>query len=72
MVEFSCAEASENRLLEIDVVNVIGRKVFSCSEKISSPHWKREIDLTNVARGVYFVEIKTTAIFLKKKIIIIN
>jgi Secretion system C-terminal sorting domain/PKD domain len=63
--------------ISIDVVNVIGQKVFSSSEKISTANWKKEIDLHYVASGVYFIEIKNKNIFtcpdflgVKKKIII--
>jgi len=59
MVEFSYAEASENRSVEIKVVNTLGQKVFSCLQKINGREWKKEIDLGDVARGIYFIEIKT-------------
>ena len=56
--------------VSIDVVNTLGQKVFSSSEKISSADWKKGIDLHHTARGVYFIEIRTEKVFLKKKIII--
>jgi hypothetical protein len=59
IVEFSCAEASENRLLEIDVVNMLGQKVFSSTEKITTVDSKKKIDLSDTAPGVYFVQIKS-------------
>ncbi|HYV90590.1 MAG TPA: LamG-like jellyroll fold domain-containing protein [Chitinophagales bacterium] len=48
--------------VSIDVVNTLGQKVFSSSESRSIgtlAHFKKEIDLGDVARGVYFIEIKT-------------
>jgi len=56
--------------VSIDVVNTLGQKVFSFSKKISSSHFKKEIDLSHVARGVYFIEIKTGNEFVRKKILI--
>ena len=56
--------------VSIDVVNTLGQKVFSFSEKISSSHFKKEMDLTDAACGVYFIEIKTENEFVMKKILI--
>ncbi|HYV94299.1 MAG TPA: T9SS type A sorting domain-containing protein [Chitinophagales bacterium] len=60
----NCGEVS------IEVVNMLGQKVFSSREKISSSNWKKEIDLHDTASGVYFIEIKSQNIFLRKKIIV--
>ncbi|HYV91850.1 MAG TPA: PKD domain-containing protein [Chitinophagales bacterium] len=54
----------------IDVVNTLGQNVFSSTEIISSPNLKKEIELSDVARGVYFIEIKTEDEFVRKKILI--
>ncbi|HYV94317.1 MAG TPA: T9SS type A sorting domain-containing protein [Chitinophagales bacterium] len=59
----------------IDVVNTLGQKVFSSSNlprgsQVSSYDFKKQIDLSNVARGIYFVEIKTENEFVRKKIVI--
>ena len=74
MIEIKGQMAGE---VSIDVVNTLGQKVFSSSEKISSLDWKIEIDLSeglhpesNIARGVYFIEIKTENEFVKQKILI--
>jgi len=68
--------------VSIDVVNILGQKVFSSEESQSIGTaanfskgvytYKKEIYLSDVARGVYFIEIKTENIFLKKKVIITN
>jgi hypothetical protein len=65
--------------VSIDVVNTLGQKVFSSSEKIPSRDFKKQIDLSNVARGIYFVEIKTENegacpdfLGVRKKILIAN
>ncbi len=58
--------------ISIEVVNALGQIVFSSSQSRSSGalDWKKEIDLRNAARGIYFIEIKTNQQFLRKKILI--
>jgi len=56
--------------ISIDVVNTLGQKIFSSTENNSSAPFKKEIDLKNISAGIYFLEIKSENIFLKKKIII--
>ncbi|HYV90620.1 MAG TPA: PKD domain-containing protein [Chitinophagales bacterium] len=59
--------------ISIDVVNAIGQIVFSSSESQSigsGADWKKEINLGDVASGVYFIEIKTKDISLRKKIVV--
>jgi len=70
-------EMAEN--ISIQVVNELGQEVFSSSEKINGTDWsaglhseKKEIDLTNVAGGVYFIGIKSENILVKKKLMIIH
>ncbi|HYV90569.1 MAG TPA: PKD domain-containing protein [Chitinophagales bacterium] len=56
--------------VSIDVVNSLGQKVFSIEEKITATDIKKEIDLSDVARGVYFIGIKTENEFVRKKILL--
>jgi len=66
--------------VSIDVVNTLGQKVFSSKESRSigtaadfskGVHTdKKEIDLGDVARGIYFMEIKTENESVRKKILI--
>jgi len=56
--------------VSIDVINTLGQKVFSSVEKISFTQFEKEVDLTNVPGGIYFVEIKTVNEFFRKKIVI--
>jgi len=58
--------------VSIQVVNTLGQKVFSSLQKISAIDFKKEIDLSGIARGVYFIEIKTANEFVRKKILIAN
>jgi len=54
----------------IEVVNAVGKKVFSSQGKILSSSRQKEIDLNEAASGVYFIEIKSDAFSLRKKIIL--
>jgi len=58
--------------ISIDVVNTLGQKVFSSTESrsVRNAHWKKQIDLSNVACGTYFIDIKTENEFVRKKILI--
>ncbi|HYV94302.1 MAG TPA: kelch repeat-containing protein [Chitinophagales bacterium] len=66
--------------VSISVVNTLGQKIFPAEESRSigtttdfseGVHSdKVEIDLSNVARGVYFIEIKTKNEFIRKKLLI--
>ena len=59
--------------ISIDVMNMLGQKVFSAEESRSigtAADLKKEIDLDDIARGVYFIEIKTEKEFMRKKILI--
>jgi hypothetical protein len=56
--------------VKIQIHNTLGQVVFSSEEEISSPDWKKEIDVHEVAAGIYFIELKTENNFIKKKIIL--
>ncbi|HYV90609.1 MAG TPA: kelch repeat-containing protein [Chitinophagales bacterium] len=64
--------------VSIDVVNTLGQIIFSSTESQSpgASNFKKEIDLTKEAQGVYFLKIlaesfgKTKTVFATKKIII--
>ena len=59
--------------ISIDVMNMLGQKVFSAEEPRSigtADDVKKKIDLNDVARGIYFIEIKTEKEFMRKKILI--
>jgi len=56
--------------ISIGVMNVIGQKVFSSSEKISPSSFKKEIDLTHVAAGVYYITLQSENIFFIKEVMI--
>lgn len=60
--------------ISIDVINTLGQKILSSefpAEVSSGFHSvKKQIDLTGVAQGVYFIEINTAGFSLKKKILI--
>jgi hypothetical protein len=58
--------------VNVEILNTLGQKVFSSSKSLSigTAGWKREIDLNDVANGIYFIEIKTENEFVRKKILI--
>jgi hypothetical protein len=77
-VEFSYAKASGNGLLHnqivtstIEIKNELGQILFSSKEEITN-HFTKTIDLSNLAPGIYFLEIKSEQHFLRKKIILTN
>jgi hypothetical protein len=59
-------------VVSIKVINTLGQILFSSAENINTIPWKKEIDLVNLARGVYFTELKTENDFFRKKIMIIR
>ncbi|MEO5674781.1 MAG: T9SS type A sorting domain-containing protein, partial [Chitinophagales bacterium] len=54
--------------ISIEVVNALGQNIFSSAEKITGDKFKKEIDLRSMARGAYFIEVKTINGFARKKI----
>jgi len=56
--------------VSIQVVNTLGQKIYSSSQKISAADKKMEIDLRDAVPGIYFIEIKTQNEFVRKKILI--
>jgi len=72
MVEWLNGLIAEKIFLQ--VTNDLGQIVFSSEESgsMGTGGWKAEIDLSDVARGVYFLEIKSENILVKKKLMIIR
>ena len=58
-------QSSEN-ILEVDIVSVIGEKVYSVQVNAS----KIEIDLCDYQSGIYFLQLKTSQGIVNKKIIL--
>ncbi|HYV90568.1 MAG TPA: T9SS type A sorting domain-containing protein [Chitinophagales bacterium] len=56
--------------ISIEVVNTLGQIIFSSYEKTGGAARNKEIDLGDVVRGMYFIEIKTENEFVRKKILI--
>ena len=75
-VELLNLEGEKN--VSIIIVNTLGQIVFTSTDKIPAADWKTQIDLSPGVPlqghddGVFFLEIKSEKIFLKKKIIITN
>ncbi|HYV91851.1 MAG TPA: T9SS type A sorting domain-containing protein [Chitinophagales bacterium] len=67
MVEWSDGLAGHD--FTISLVSAVGQEVFSSSQN-NSHGGNTEIDLSNIASGVYFIEIKSEYGFVKRKILI--
>jgi PKD repeat protein len=67
-VEFSNAQTNDE--VTIEILDVFGRNVFSSQQNLIGKSWKKEIDLSKAARGVYYIEVKTEDNFMRKKIVI--
>ncbi len=55
--------------ISLRITNVIGEEIFSTEENVVGTLTK-EVELQSISTGVYFLEIKSENIFVKKKIII--
>ncbi|HYV94312.1 MAG TPA: T9SS type A sorting domain-containing protein [Chitinophagales bacterium] len=65
--------------ITLTIFNTIGQVAFSSVENITSTDWsaglhskKKEIDLSKIARGVYFLELKNDSGVIRNKILIIQ
>jgi PKD repeat protein len=48
-----------NDHVSVNVLNALGQKVFTSVDKFSGIKWKKDIDLVDLARGVYLIQVKT-------------
>jgi len=58
--------------LGIEVLNAIGQSVFYSEEKITSSSFSKEINLSSLAGGIYFLNIKADNVYIKRKLTIIH
>ena len=56
--------------LKIKIVNVIGEEILSEKLEQFIGEYTKQIDLTNNAKGIYFLEIETSTILVNKKLIL--
>jgi len=57
-------------LLFIEIENDLGQQVYYSEETLNNTHWKKEIDFSSSANGVYFLELKMNDIYLTRKIVL--
>ncbi|MEO5673748.1 MAG: kelch repeat-containing protein [Chitinophagales bacterium] len=57
IVELMQEKSGDEVLLH--VMNLLGQTVFSSVEKLSTAEWKKEINLSKLESGIYYIEIKT-------------
>jgi hypothetical protein len=62
--------SDEAQTINVKVVNVIGEVVYNESLEDFQGSYEKEIDLTQKAKGVYFLEITTDIGGINKKIIL--
>jgi PKD repeat protein len=67
-----CTDEMMSGSLKIEVLNSIGQQVFSSEEQMTSSSFKKEMNLGQLAEGIYFIEVKTDDLILKKKIMILR
>jgi hypothetical protein len=64
---FSCIDKQS---VNIKVINVLGEKIFSESLSQFVGEYKKQIDLKNYPKAVYFLEIETEKGVMNKKLIL--
>ena len=62
--------SEEKQNLKVRLVNVIGEQLVSEDLKQFIGEYTKEIDLTNKAKGIYFLEIETEDGVINKKLIL--
>jgi len=68
IIEFSGTKSSEQ--ISLDLVNALGQTLFSFTEIQQQAPLKKEIQLSNLPAGIYFIRIQSQDISLNKKILI--
>jgi PKD repeat protein len=60
--------------ISITVINAVGQLVFSTTDSYAAAaqHGKKEIDLTNVANGIYLMGIESGELVVQKKIMVVK
>ena len=68
---FNVSFTSDNKQdLRVRVLNVIGEELINKDREQFIGEYTKQIDLTNNAKGIYFLEIKTTDGIINKKLIL--
>ena len=62
--------SEEKQNLKVRLVNVIGEQLIAEDLKQFVGEYAKEIDLTNKAKGIYFLEIETDDGVINKKLIL--
>jgi len=58
--------------VSIQFMNSLGQTIYSAEEIISSPEWRKEIDLKNVSRGVYLIRLRIGENAIDRKLLMVN
>lgn len=63
-------KSESDKISKLDVYNIKGQKVFSCSNNSNIVHWNgKDLNNKNVAKGIYLTRIKVGNTYINKKII---
>jgi len=63
-------ESEEKQDLEVRVINVVGKVVYTENLEQFIGEYTKQIDLTNNAKGIYFLEVTTNNGVINKKLIL--
>ena len=55
--------------ISVEIFNAMGQLVFSYQERFDNSPYKKEIDLSPQATGVYLIRLKTETDFINQKMI---
>lgn len=63
-------ETKENMLVNIDLYNLLGEKVYACQEISRSDNYSKIISINNISSGVYYIRINAGSELFCKKVCI--
>ena len=56
--------------VELRIFDLLGRQVWNHSEALTFGEWKQNIDLTQLSKGTYFIEVRTETGKISRKVVI--
>lgn len=62
--------STQKQDITISIINVIGEEIFNDELSWYKGHYRKEIDLTNKAKGIYFLDIETDNGVINKRLIL--
>ncbi|MEM7035786.1 MAG: LamG-like jellyroll fold domain-containing protein [Bacteroidota bacterium] len=62
--------SDQSRNIELVVFDMLGHRVYTQTETIGSGSWKQEIDLQNLSKGMYILQLYSDGAKLNRKIVV--